>query len=198
MSWNDLVGDAVTFHTMVQAATSGEVVPLGHSVGGSILLSAIVRGRLHPRRFIVSSPALLVSARVPAWKATVGRGVSRLRPSLTMSTELNPEHISRDPAIVSAYRADPLTHDKMSARFYTEWQAANREILERAHEITMPFLATHGTDDRIIAVSGTEDLVSRASSAGKQLRLYAGGYHEPYNDINRQEVYSDLARWLAA
>ncbi len=197
MSWDDVIGDAVTFHSMVKAAASGEVVPLGHSVGGSILLSAIIRGRLQPARFVVSSPALRVRARVPAWKLTLGRGASRFTPSLAMSTELNADHISRDPTVVAAYRADPLTHDRMSVRFYTEWQAANAEIMARAGEIKLPFLATHGSDDRIIDPLATEEFVKRSASPAKQLKIYPGAYHEPYNDINREEVFADLAGWLA-
>src|SRR5205823_4991152 len=104
-------------------------------------------GVLKPRRFVVSSPALRVKAAVPGWKLTLGNVASRVVPTLALSTELNPEHISRDPAVVTAYRDDPQVHDKMSARFYTEWQAANREILRRAPEITIPFLATHGAED---------------------------------------------------
>jgi alpha-beta hydrolase superfamily lysophospholipase len=197
MSWDDLIGDACAFHSMVKAAGTGEVVPLGHSVGGSILLSAILRGRLQPSRFVLSSPALRLKASPPAWKTRVGRGASRLSPTLSMHTDLNAEHLSRDPAVVTAYRNDPLVHDRMSARFYTEWQAANRDILERAGEVKIPFLASHGTDDRIIDPAGTEEFFSRAGSTNKQLKLYQGGFHEPYNDSNREEVYRDLAAWLS-
>src|SRR4029077_14637575 len=112
-----------------------------------IVLSAVVRGRLLPSRFVVSSPALRVRGKVPGWKVGLGRVVSRVAPSVALDTELNADHISRDPAGVAAYRSDPQVHSKMSARFYTEWQAANAEILARAAEIKIPFLATHGSGD---------------------------------------------------
>lgn len=195
-SWDDLIGDLVAFHSMVRAAATGEVVPLGHSVGASILLSAIVRERIAPSRFVISSPALRVKMKVPAWKLTLGQGASRVTPGLSMKTALDADHLSRDPAVVSAYRSDPLTHDRMTVRYYTEWQRANEEILARAGEITVPFLASHGSDDQIIDVGGTEEFVRRAGSAAKTLKIYRGSYHEPYNDTNRQEVYADLAAWL--
>lgn len=196
-SWDELVGDLVAFHGMVRAAATGEVVPLGHSVGGSILLSAVVRQRIDPSRFVISSPALRVKMKVPSWKLTLGQGASRVTPSLPMKTALNAEHLSRDPAVVNAYRSDPLTHDRMTVRYYTEWQRANEEIMARAGEITIPFFASHGSDDQIIDVGGTEEFVRRAGSASKELKVYPGAYHEPYNDTNRQEVYADLAAWLA-
>jgi acylglycerol lipase len=197
MSWDELVGDAVAFHTTVGAESDLEAVPLGHSVGGSVVLSAVVRGRLKPRRFVVSSPALRIKSAVPGWKLSLGKVASKLIPSLALATELNPEHISRDPEVVSTYRSDRLVHSKMSARFYTEWQAANAEILARAAEIKVPFLATHGSGDQIIDSATTEELDRRATVPGHKLIIYDGYYHEPYNDSGKERVFADLAAWLA-
>lgn len=197
MDWNDLIGDAASFLAMVRGeAGDSEVVPLGHSVGGSILLSAVVRGIVAPRRFVVSSPALRVKAAVPGWKVTLGKVASRAVPKLALSTELNPSHISRDPEVVRAYQDDPLVHNKMSARFYTEWQSANREILDRAAEIMVPFLATHGSADEIIDPAATQELYDRATVPGRKLIIYPDAYHEPYNDVGRETVFTDLAAWL--
>jgi acylglycerol lipase len=199
LDWNQLVAEGASFIAAVGDAAGGaEVVPLGHSVGGSILLSAVLRGVLRPRRFVVSSPALRVKAPVPGWKLTVGRVASRVVPALSLATELNPQHISRDPAVVKAYIDDPQVHDKMSARFYTEWQAANNEILRRAAEIKIPFLATHGAEDRIIDPTATDELFRRATAEGRKLIIYPGAYHEPYNDIGREQVFADLVAWLGA
>ena len=197
MSWDTLIDDTTAFHATVGAESGVESVPLGHSVGGSIVLSAVVRGRLKPKRFVVSSPALRVKAAVPGWKVTLGRVASRLVPTLALATELDARHISRDPLVVAAYISDPLVHSKMSARFYTEWQAANEEILARAGEIKVPFLATHGSGDQIIDSAATEELDRRATVPGHKLILYPGYYHEPYNDTGRERVFADLAAWLA-
>jgi alpha-beta hydrolase superfamily lysophospholipase len=181
---------------MVGAESEVEAVPLGHSVGGSIVLSAVVRSRLTPRRFVVSSPALRVRAAVPSWKVMLGKVASNLLPTLALATALEPMHISRDPRVVAEYVSDPLVHSKMSARFYTEWQAANAEILARAAEITVPFLATHGSGDQIIDPAATEELDRRATVPGHKLIVYPGFYHEPYNDIGKEQVFTDLAAWL--
>ena len=198
MSWDILLRDAADFHALVSAESGVEAVPLGHSVGGSIVLSGIVRGRLTPRRFVVSSPALRVRAAVPGWKLTLGKVASSLIPTLALATELDPKHISRDPLVVADYISDPLVHSKMSARFYTEWQAANKEILDRAAEIKVPFLATHGRGDQIIDPTATEELDRRATVPGHKLIIYPGFYHEPYNDIGKEQVFADLAAWLAS
>jgi alpha-beta hydrolase superfamily lysophospholipase len=135
---------------------------------------------------------------VPGWKLSLGRIASRIAPALALNTELNADYISRDPGVVAAYRADPLVHSKMSARFYTEWQAANAQTLARAAEITVPFLATHGSGDLIIDPAGTEEFFKRATVPGRKLLIYPGAYHEPYNDTGRERVFEDLAAWLGA
>lgn len=198
LAWDTLIADFAQFNSIAETQSGTEVVPLGHSVGGSILLSAVVRGRVKPARFVVSSPALRVKTAVPGWKLTLGNVASRLLPGLALATELDAAQISRDPEVVKAYRDDPLVHDKMSARFYTEWQAANREVLDRAGEITAPFLATHGSGDQIIDPAGTEELYRRATVEGRRLIVYPGAFHEPYNDVGREQVFADLAAWLGA
>jgi alpha-beta hydrolase superfamily lysophospholipase len=198
MSWDTLIQDTVAFNAAVAAESGVEAVPLGHSVGGSIVLSAVVRGRLKPKRFVVSSPALRVRAAVPGWKVTLGKVASKVVPTLALATELDATHISRDPRVVAAYVADPLVHSKMSARFYTEWQAADEEILARAAEIKVPFLATHGSGDQIIDCAATEELDRRATVPGHQLIIYPGFYHEPYNDIGKEQVFADLSAWLTS
>jgi len=198
LSWDSLIGDAVAFNATVATESSVESVPLGHSVGGSIVLSAVVRGRLEPKRFVVSSPALRVKSAVPGWKVTLGKVASKVVPALALATELDAAHISRDPSVVAAYISDPLVHSKMSARFYTEWQAADEEILARAAEIKIPFLATHGGGDQIIDPAATEELDRRATVPGHKLIIYPGLYHEPYNDVGKEQVFADLAAWLSA
>ena len=198
LSWDSLIGDTVAFNSTVATESGVESVPLGHSVGGSIVLSAVVRGRLEPKRFVVSSPALRVKSAVPGWKVTLGKVASKVVPALALATELDAAHISRDPSGVAAYISDPLVHSKMSARFYTEWQAADEEILARSAEIKIPFLATHGSGDQIIDPAATEELDRRATVPGHKLIIYPGLYHEPYNDVGKEQVFADLAAWLSA
>jgi len=197
LSWQELIHDAEAFIDHVATQSEGNpVIPLGHSVGGAILASAIVRGVLSPQRFVLSSPALRIKARVPAWKVKVGQVASRAMPALALDNGLDLDGLSRDPAVATAYREDPLTHGKISARLYTEWMAANEETLARAPEVGIPFLASHGSSDPVIDPAGTQAFFDRASSPDKVLKIYDGYLHEPYNDTGRERVFADLAGWV--
>ena len=195
-SWSQWTDDAAAFVQQVEAQNAGEVVPLGHSFGGVVLLSTMLAGKLpNAKRFILSSPALQLKARVPAWKTSLAGMISNLAPKLAMSNEVDPGTVSRIPEIVEAYRTDPLVHGKISSRLYTEWQRAAADDLARADEINVPFLILAGTDDRLIDPAGSRQLHERASKMS-ELRMLEGRYHEPFNDRDSDEVFAMIAEWL--
>ena len=194
-SWSQWVEDAAALVHHVEANSTGEVIPLGHSLGGVVMLSAVRSGKLtRARRFVVSSPALKLKAAVPAWKTSLAGVTSSVVPRLAMSTNLDPTTVSRIPEVVEAYRTDPLVHGKMSSRLYAEWQRAAAANLEYAAEIRIPFLILAGTADRLIDPAGSEEL-HRGAPEMSELRLLEGRYHEPFNDRDSKEVFKLVADW---
>ena len=195
-AWSQWVDDAAAFVQHVNRVATGEVVPLGHSFGGVVLLSAVLGGKLpQARRFVLSSPALVLKSRVPGWKKSLARLTSKLAPRLSMNNEVDPATVSRIPQVVEAYRADPLVHARISSRTFNEWQSAASEVLARAGEIRIPFLILAGTDDRLIDADGSRELHARASTTS-ELHLLQDRYHEPFNDRDSDDVFSLIAEWL--
>ena len=194
-SWSQWVDDAAAFVGKVESETSGEVVPLGHSFGGVVMLSAVRSGRLRrAKRFIVSSPALRLTNEVPAWLTGVSRALSSVAPKLTLSNQVDAGTVSRIPEVVEAYRADPLVHNKITARLYAEWRRASKENLEHASDIKLPFLILAGTADRLIDPGSSRELHEKAPAS--ELRILEGRYHEPFNDLGSEEVFALIADWL--
>ncbi|MEL6855085.1 MAG: alpha/beta hydrolase, partial [Cyanobacteria bacterium J06607_13] len=64
------------------------------------------------------------------------------------------------------------------------------------HQLTLPVLLTHGGADPIVASTGTQAIFQQIQSPDKTLRLYPGSYHEPHNDLDADQVVSDLLHWL--
>jgi alpha-beta hydrolase superfamily lysophospholipase len=196
-SWSQWTDEVSDFVKHVAAVAQSEVVPLGHSFGGTTLLSSVLAGKLTGiARFIVSSPALKVKVAVPAWKIKLATSASRLVPKLTLDNEVDPKLLSRIPEVVEAYRTDPLVHSKISSRLYTEWLTATKAILAHASDIKIPFLILAGTDDGLIDPEGSKAL-HETSSSMSSLRLLEGRYHEPFNDRDNEEVFELINDWLA-
>ena len=194
-SWSQWVDDAVALVQKVETEATNEVVPLGHSFGGVVMLSAARSGKLaKTKRFILSSPALRLTHEVPAFLSPVTRAMSALAPKLTLSNNVDAATISRIDEVVEAYRTDPLVHNKITARLYAEWRKASRENLAKAGDIRLPFLILAGTADQLIDPESSRELHRQAPTS--ELRLLEGRYHEPFNDLGSGEVFDIIADWL--
>jgi alpha-beta hydrolase superfamily lysophospholipase len=194
--WQQWIDDAAAFQRMVEAEASPlPVVPLGHSFGGLVVLTAVEREAIRPPRFVLSNPALRIHIAVPGWKRVLGAFASRAWPTLTMANQVDPAHTSRDAAVVADDRADPLAHDRISARLFAEWNAAAAAALAGADRLRVPSLLLLSGDDRIVDVAGAQELARRAAAA-PAVRVYPDRFHEPFNDLGADAVYADLAEWL--
>jgi alpha-beta hydrolase superfamily lysophospholipase len=192
--WTD---DCAALVNFVRKETGGsEVIPLGHSFGGVTLLGTVLAGKIpEAKRFIVSSAALKVKVAVPPWKISVGKAASKITPRLALDNEVNVASLSRIQSVVDDYRKDPLVHRKISSRLYTEYLGAVQFIMQNASKIKVPFLILAGADDALIDPEGSRQLHS-ATTSGSTLEILPGRFHEPFNDIDSEEVFALIARWL--
>ncbi len=195
-SWNDWLDDARRLWTLIERAAPGlEIVPLGHSVGGVVVGSAVLRGVLMPRRFVLSNPAFRIRMPVPVWKRALGAAAARATPRLSMPSGIDPRLLARDPHVGEAYVADPWVHGRLSARLYGEWTRASREVLERARDLHTSYLLLLSPEDPIIDAAAAEEF-DRAAAVGQTVRRYPDSWHEPFQDLGREEVFADLLAWL--
>ena len=74
-TWNDWLDDARRLWALIERASPGlEIVPLGHSVGGVVVSSAVLRGVLTPRRFGAPNPAFRIRMVGAGLEASAGDG----------------------------------------------------------------------------------------------------------------------------
>lgn len=169
---------------------------LGHSAGGvTACLYALEHGSgmagLICEDFAFEVPA-------PDFALAVLKGLSHVAPH-AHSIKLKNEDFSRDPAIVEAMNDDPLIADEAQPLATMAAIVRADERLNRSFEaITVPLLILHGTADKAAKVSGSEHFHERAGSADKALKLYPDRYHDPLNDIGRDEVMGDILVWMEA
>ncbi len=176
---------------------SAEALLIGHSMGGTI---ALRHAMLHQDRLaglILSAPLAALEAAAPATRATA-RLLSALAPRLPLFA-VDPTLISRDPAVVNAYRTDPLVHHgKLPVRTVAELAAAVESFADGVQAITIPTLIMYGTADRLCPPAGSVMLAERIGSGDKVVKTYDGLYHEILNEPERERVMDDLCAWLEA
>ena len=171
---------------------------LGHSLGGLIATSYAL---LHPAELsglVISSAAYKMEIKANPVKLALGRFFSKYVPALTMGNELDPNGVSRDPAVVKAYLEDPLVHDRVSARFFTEFVAAMAEVHARAASLKMPVLIMQSGADKLVLPEGAKEYFDKVGSSDKTFKLWPGLYHEMFNEPEQAQVLNFASGWLDA
>lgn len=171
---------------------------LGHSMGGLIAVHHLLERQAAYAAAAVSGPAILPAAPPSALTIWISRLLARVAPRLGV-VALDGDGVSRDPAVVAAYKSDPLNyHGKIGARLAKELFDAMAATREGAAQLALPLLVQHGDADRMAAPAGGQYLFDHAGSADKRLLRYPGLFHEIYNEPEQAQVLSDLVAWFDA
>jgi alpha-beta hydrolase superfamily lysophospholipase len=204
LDWRDYREDLDCYlQRVIEENPDSEIFLYGHSMGGQISLDYLTQdedSKNHPNHnrlcgAILSSPALALSPTNSVLLA-VGRFLSKVWPSFPMDNGLDVKDISRELKEVKAYSEDPLVSSKITARFGTGFIDSIDRVQNRAGRIGLPILMFHGEADNIVPVSGTRDYFSTVTFEDKTLQTYGGGFHECHNDLQKQEVFEEVERWL--
>ena len=212
-----LLEDVRAMNLLIEEAHPG--VPrilLGHSMGSIIALAAAERDGAGLAGLVLSGPigvAPHLAETVAALDEAVAAGVgdNALDALGAFNQAFEPartrfDWLSRDPAEVDAYIADPLCGDDMPL---TAAYAAG--VFRLAVESAGPEAITQLPDDLpVLLLSGHRDPVGGAEAAqvtalAESLRarglpveqhVYPDARHEVFNETNRDEVTGDLLTWL--
>jgi alpha-beta hydrolase superfamily lysophospholipase len=190
------------FDTLVGIATQEHPgltrIVLGHSMGGGIVFAYGVE---HPDDYdlmVLSGPAVAAQTAVSPLLAWLAKSIGAIAPGLPVQ-QLDAGAISRDPAVVNAYNTDLLVHHgKVPAGLARALMLVGETMPQRAASLTAPLLVVHGSDDRLIPVDGSRQLVAAVGSPDVELKVYPGLYHEVFNEPEQDQVLDDVVSWINA
>lgn len=171
---------------------------LGHSMGGLIALDFAQHYPELIDGVVASSPCLGMVIEIPAVKKVLGSFMSYVWPGMTMGSGLDATKISRDENVVSAYKNDPLVHDRVSARFFTELLAAIESVNQQASALNVPVLMQVAGEDYLVNADSSKHFFEKLTLQDKTLHVYDDMYHEIYNapQDQKERVLDDLETWL--
>lgn len=218
-----VVDDLKEIRDRMEAENPGlPIFLLGHSMGSTLargyialygdgLAGCVLSGIIALTPFLDAMGGLVVAV---GHALQGGRGIAKFADSLTLGSYGKPfrplrtpvDWLSRDPAVVDAYRADPDCGFTCTWDWYRDMNVGTRfindpETVARIPK-TLPVYVFAGSEDPVGAASGGVDrLIAAYKAAGirdVQSRVYPGGRHESLNEVNRDEVTRDLIQWLDA
>lgn len=196
-SYDEFMHDLAMFREHVERAEPGlPLVVLGHSMGGNLAMGHVLDHQDGVAGLALSAPALEIGDDFSPIQLTVFRALARVLPGVRPQG-LDATSISRDPAVVEAYRNDPLVYTgKISAGLGAALIDAIERFPSRYHELRLPILLMHGTDDQLAGIGGSKAVEAGAVNADVTTHYYEGLYHEVFNEPERERVLDDLVAWI--
>jgi alpha-beta hydrolase superfamily lysophospholipase len=199
--WNALVGDMVTL-TRLARTREGRlpVVLLGHSMGSFAAQQYVLDNSPLIAGLVLSGSAAVDKLAIdPSQDADLTAFNRAFEPARTQH-----DWLSRDPAAVDAYEADPLCGFGINKKAMETMAASAMRLVDPAA------LAQIRKDLPIYIFAGDKDPINHnlewlkpvaeryraAGIANVSEKYYPEGRHEMLNETNRDEVISDLASWL--
>jgi alpha-beta hydrolase superfamily lysophospholipase len=179
-------------------AERGPLYLLGHSNGGLITLRAMLRNWPGVAGYVVTSPMCGLAVKVPLWKSTAGNLMSKIWPTLALPTELSPTVLTHDTHVVEAYANDPMVRTVATARWFTEAQAAQRDLKERAGTIKQPVMMCIAGSDQLVDPRAEEEVFGLLGSADKTKVPYPALFHEILNEPSWPEILRGIVLWMEA
>ncbi len=207
------------------AAAENPALPvflLGHSMGsliaeaylsayGSELAGCVLTGVLSPPPLVLSVIGRLIAALGSAFKGQ--KAPARILHKMSFDSsnrDFQPartpvDWLSRDPAEVDKYVADPLCGFVCRFGFYRDFLSGFASVYRRGSAFSglpkaLPLYILAGAEDPLGgAVGFVPILAGKYKAAGLQdvsTRLYPGARHEILNETNRDEVMADIKDWL--
>jgi alpha-beta hydrolase superfamily lysophospholipase len=190
-----LIGDyeqvVADFHELAARARDRDaglpVVLIGHSMGGMIAAR-------YAQRYGAELSALVLSGPVLGRWDTVD---ALLAVDEIPEAPIDPDTLSRDPAVGIDYAADPLVWHGRFARTTLEALAACLDRIRADGRLgDLPTLWVHGADDRLVPIEGTREGIARLRGDRFEERIHPGARHEVFNETDRDKVLAEVTAFV--
>ena len=167
---------------------------LGHSMGGQIAAQLVSRRYRPVDGLILSSPAFAVKmSLLQRLQLRIG---SALFPGLAVHNGVQADKISKSAAVVAAYKADPLVHDRITPRLARAVVAGGADVLTQARQWPVPTLLMWALEDHLVDPAGSAKFAMQAPPHVVRAKSFGGLYHEIFNAADPAPVYEYLDEWL--
>jgi len=218
--WSKVVGDLACLNQQIGQLHPGvPIVLLGHSMGSYIAQAYLLHHSASLHGAILSGSnfqpvALYRAARQIARIERLRQG-PKGRSALiewlsfgSFNKKFKPvrtrfDWLSRDPAEVDRYASDPLCGFRCTNQLWIDLLGGLQQISKASNlaqiDPGLPLLVIGGECDPVSEGKRLKDLANALREAGSQslqLTIYPQARHELFNDINRDEVTTDVLAWI--
>jgi alpha-beta hydrolase superfamily lysophospholipase len=168
----------------------------GHSMGGLFAARIATEKKVPLRGLILSSPALALWL-TPLLRILL-KLLSAIAPHVAIKVRFKPEFLSHNLATVVSYLSDPLIHQQFTASLVNSMLSSIDFAQTHASTLTIPTLLLVAEADEIVDPQGSHDFFAALPGKIATAHFYIDDYHEIFNELDTDKVFSDLHNWLVA
>ncbi|QAS53884.1 alpha/beta hydrolase [Halobacillus litoralis] len=173
-----------------QANPEKKVFIIGHSMGGLAVIRFMEEKQTKVDGVILSSPAVSILNKASKPLEAVSYLLNHITPSLRIKASQQPEIITRNPKKITEFNEDPLIIDKVSVRWYREFQKATRQAFLNIDKFPdVPLLVMQAEADYMVDARKTTEWFDKVASKEKSYKQWPGLYHEIFNEPEFEDVY---------
>lgn len=174
-------------------------VPLflyGHSMGGGIVANYLVTQKdTDFAGVIATAPAFRPGFKPSSFDLFMGKIMRKIYPAFSQNNGLDLNYLSKDKAVIEAYKNDKLVHGKLTAETGLGLIDFGQEALDKVDTLAVPMLLLHGTDDKLTDPSASAEFVQKAKG-DLTYKSYEGWRHELHNEIGKEGILHLFIDWI--
>lgn len=192
-SYHQFIDDLNVLVSEEKKLNAKKIFLIGHSMGGLIVNLYAVK---YPKSVhgIISSaaPTYFIKDVLPfrfigyKWLGFVNKKNDLADDSLSRIKEVENDYVS-DPLNLKVFKFSLAGNMFVGGVRYFNKHLENYET---------PVLILHGSADKIVPVIFSERLHQLIPHSDKKLIVYENSYHEIFNDLDREKVFTDVIEWL--
>ncbi|USD20427.1 alpha/beta hydrolase [Microbulbifer variabilis] len=184
--------DLYEFICLVKSGNPGTRLHLlGHSMGAVVACGSAVRyGAVDS--LILSAPGFRGAKEPSGLELRLVLILAKMFPGLVLSSRIDSQWLSRDSAVIEAYREDELTHRGVSLRWFETFLREREFLSTNLERLLVPCLMLLPESDRLVDVGVSREWFGRMGSAGKMLHCFPKAYHELFNEVEEGRLARDL------
>lgn len=192
-----LVNDiAVALEFAAKYFAHAEIILLGHSMGGNLVLNHLLdRDHEYVRRAVATNPMILPPNPPTRPQAFAAWVTGKLIPRLRFSAAIEPTQLTKDPETLQSLADDDLMHEKLAVGIGSQLINQGLWLLDHADKANINLLVMTGTDDELCDTESTEQFAKKAG-LGCQHIVFDGLRHSLLVEPEREQVYLTIENWI--
>lgn len=175
---------------------------MGHSMG-ALIATHLALGRFAGERairgYILSSPYYVNAIKVPKVLLWFADSLARIFPTKKVPLQPLTHLLTHDSDITARHFADEKDHiraTEVTFRFAAALTSAQAALAGGLSAWSQPVFAVVAGDDKLADAQATQAMLKTIPAALLDYHFYPDNYHENFNELNRNQIFADMTRWL--